>query len=288
MLNRKIIGLLILLVFASSAFAQQQAAYVIYNSKGRKVSYQKMLKATLQSDIILFGEYHDNPISHWLELEVTKALGQADRPLIMGGEMFETDNQKALNNYFTGLIDQQGLDTMARLWTNYETDYAPLVDYAKENGFPFFATNIPRRYASAVYTNGGFAALDDLAEYEKRWIVPMPFPFDPDLPQYQNILTMMEGHGTPELVKAQAIKDATMAHFILKYYQPGSVFLHFNGSYHCDFYEGILWYLQQGAPDQRYLTITTVEQSDVFKLEEENVGRADFIICVDEDMTNTH
>ena len=83
-------------------------------------------------------------------------------------------------------------------------------------------------------------------------------------------------------------KDATMAHFILTNRLAGHVLLHINGAYHSDFFEGILWYLKQKNADLGYLTITTVEQDDIRKLQAENLGRADFIICVDEDMTTTY
>lgn len=279
--------LVVLLSCVLSAFGQRKNAFVIYNHKGRKVSYKKVLRAVAKQDIVLFGEFHNNPISHWLELELLQDAYR-QRSLVVGAEMLEADNQLALNNYFTGIIDQDGLDTLARLWSNYATDYAPLVDFAKEQAVPFIATNIPRRYASSVYREGGFEVLDRLADYEKNWIAPLPIPFDPDLPQYQNMLTMMDGHGSPDLVKAQAIKDATMAHFILQNHQEGSLFLHFNGAYHSDFHEGILWYLQQQQPTLNYLTISTVEQDDIYQLAEEHRGRADFIICVDADMTKTY
>jgi uncharacterized HAD superfamily protein len=79
-----------------------------------------------------------------------------------------------------------------------------------------------------------------------------------------------------------------MAHFILENYEEGNTFLHYNGAFHSDFYEGILWYLQQQQANLNYMTITTVSQKDVSKLDKENIGRADFIICVDEDMTTTY
>jgi hypothetical protein len=99
---------------------------------------------------------------------------------------------------------------------------------------------------------------------------------------------MMEHHGTPELVMAQALRDATMAHFILKNYKPGSLFMHINGTYHSEYYEGILWYLKRMNAALAYTTIATVQQASVNKLLEENREKADFIICVDEDMTETH
>jgi uncharacterized iron-regulated protein len=48
-------------------------------------------------------------------------------------------------------LDQKQLDSTARLWKNYKTDYKPLVDFAKENYFDFIATNMPRRYASVWF-----------------------------------------------------------------------------------------------------------------------------------------
>ena len=282
----KVILSSILVLIATSGFSQNKQGYVLYNAKGKKVHYDKMIRQLAEQDIILFGEFHDNPISHWLELEVTKDLF-ARRPMVMGAEMFERDNQEALNLYLSSSITAKQLDTMARLWSNYKTDYAPLVEFAKQNKIPFAATNVPRRYASMV-AKGNFAALDTISEKEKSWMAPLPIAYDSSLPGYKNMLAMMPGHGGSNLPRAQALKDATMAYFILKHYEQGKVFLHFNGSYHSDNYEGILWHLKQAKPELKYTTITTVSQKDVNKLMPEHLKRADFIICVDEDMTSTY
>lgn len=99
---------------------------------------------------------------------------------------------------------------------------------------------------------------------------------------------MMGGHGGPNLPKAQAVKDATMAHFILANLKAGIPFIHYNGSYHSDNFESINWYLKKGKPGIRIGTISTVSQKDLAALEKDNLGKADFIIVVDEDMTNTY
>ena len=279
--------LLILLLFPCLALlAQDKPAYTLFDSWGKKVSYDKMINRLKENDIVLFGEFHNNPIVHWLQLEVTRDL-QSLRPLVLGAEMFEQDNQEALNRYLDGSLSAKGLDSSARLWPNYKTDYAPLVNFARANRIPFAATNIPRRFASLV-ARGGFEALDTLSELQKTWIAPLPPAYDSTLPGYKNMMTMMAGHASPNLPKAQAIKDATMAWFILKNYKPGSLFLHFNGAYHSQNYEGILWYLRQQQPGLKYATIHTVMQKDLKKLLDEHKGSADFIICVDEDMTTTY
>jgi len=282
---KKLALLLVLLIVSNNVYSQKKA-YVIYNAKGKKVSYEKMLKSLTKNDIILFGELHNNPISHWLQYEVTADLN-ISKKLILGAEMIEADNQEVLNDYLDDKIDAKAMDSLARLWKNYKTDYAPLVNFAKENKLPFIASNIPRRFANSVYKKG-FEALDSLSTKEKEWVAPLPIEFDSELPTYKNILLMMGDHGTPELVMAQATKDATMAHFILKNYQQDHVFIHYNGAYHSDSYEGILWYLKKQRSDLSYGTISTVSQDDVNSLLEENHQKADFIICVDGNMTTTY
>ena len=274
------------LFLGTSVYAQDKSPYVIYDSKGKKVTYKKMMDDLGKRNILMFGEQHNCAIAHWLQVEVTKDL-LSKGGLILGAEMMEADNQDELDDYLAGKIDQKGLDSLARLWPNYKTDYAPLIDFAKENQLKFVASNIPRRYARMVY-KGGFEALDSLTEEEKSWMAPLPIVFDPELPTYKNILLMMGDHGSLDLVKAQAIKDATMAYFILRNYQDGMRFIHYNGAYHSDQYEGIVWYLKQARPELKYGTISTVTQDDVNKLLEENKGIADYIICVDADMTTTY
>ncbi|WP_224484339.1 ChaN family lipoprotein [Robertkochia aurantiaca] len=278
--------LVLLLICAVSLTHAQPEPYEIFNAKGKKVSYRKMLHRLEDQQVILFGELHNNAIAHWLQVEVTKDLASR-RNIVQGAEMFEADNQEAIDKYLKKEIDQKGLDTLARLWPNHKTDYAPLLDLAKENDRKFIATNVPRRYANRVYRYG-FKTLDSLPEEEKSWIAPLPIAFDPDLPTYQNILKMMGDHGSEKLVMAQAIKDATMAHFILENIESDKVFIHYNGAYHSDFYEGILWYLNRENPDLKFSTISTVVQEELSSLEDEHLGKADFIIVVDSDMTNTY
>lgn len=266
--------------------AQDKLPYQLYTQKGKKTTYKKLLKAAEGADVVLFGEHHDNSINHWLELELTKDLSET-KELVMGAEMIEADNQDELDQYLKGEIDQKAFDTVARLWNNHKTDYKPLVDFAKDNNIPFIATNIPRRYASMVYRKG-FGVLDTLSAQEKEWIAPLPIAYDATLPGYVKMLEMMGGHGGENLPKAQAVKDATMAYFIAQNLQEGKVFVHYNGTYHSDNYEGINWYLKREKPEVKIITIAAVSQADVSKLEEEHLQKADFILVIDEDMTKTY
>ena len=279
--------LLICFLLSSIVFlAQDKKAYQLFDKNGRKTTYKKLLKEAGLTQVLLFGEYHNNAISHWLELEVTKDLAE-NKKLVLGAEMLETDNQKQLNQYLKGEIDQKKLDSVARLWKNYPNDYKPLVDFAKEKNIPFVATNIPRRYASMVSKNG-FEALEKLTDEEKTWIAPQPIPYDASLPGYVEMMKMMGNHTSPNMPKAQASKDATMAYFINKNLEENTVFIHFNGTYHSDNFEGISWYLKTYHPNIKIVTISSVEQKDLNKLEKENHNKADFILVIDEDVSKTY
>jgi|694.fasta_scaffold60917_3 uncharacterized iron-regulated protein len=278
--------LLLTFLFATTSFGQDKQAYEIFDAKGTKTSYEKIIKTALKNKIVLFGEYHNNPIVHWLQYEFTKDLF-AKKGLVLGAEMFETDNQNQLNDYLSGKINQKVLDSTARLWKNYKTDYKPLVDFAKDKKVSFIATNIPRKYASMVYKKG-LEELQTISFEEKKLMAPLPIEFNGELPGYKDMLKMEGNHAGDKMPKAQAIKDATMAWFILKNLKENYIFIHYNGTYHSDNFEGISWYIKEHNPEVSIMTIATVEQKDVKDLEKENLGKADFIIVVDEDMTKTH
>ena len=276
-----------LLLFATIlSAAQDKKAYQIFDKNGKKTSYEKLLKAREKADVVLFGEYHDNSVVHWLQLEFTKDLAQK-KDLVLGAEMLEADNQKQLDQYLNGEINQKQLDSSARLWKNYKTDYKPLVDFAKDKKINFIATNVPRRFASLVFKKD-LVALDSLSAQEKSWIAPLPIEFDINLPGYKGMMSMQGGHAGEKMPKAQAIKDATMAYFINKNRKENSIFVHYNGTYHSDNYEGINWYLRKLDADMQIVTIAMVEQKDITKLEAEHYNKADFILVIDEDVTKTY
>ena len=275
----------------SLAFVTDKPAYRIYNHKGKDVPYSKMVRQLADADIIFFGELHDNPIAHWLQRELAGDLHvTGDKKLVMGAEMFESDNQLLLDEYLAGMITEAKFEDEARLWQNYKTDYKPLLQFAFEQRIAFIATNVPRRYANLVYREG-FEGLEVLSEEAKTYLPPLPIPYDAELPGYKSMLEMGQmGHGkvSENLPRAQAIKDATMGYFILKNWSVGKQFLHFNGAYHSDNAEGIVWYIRQQEPALRISTISTVLQESTDSLEQASAGKADFTIVVPKTMTRTY
>jgi len=291
---KKFMYIFLTLIFSTIvAFKPDKPAYYLFDKNGNETKFKDLLKDAASSDIILFGESHNDPICHWLELEITKGLfEESGDKLVLAAEMFETDNQLLLDEYLSGLIKTKSFEDEAKLWDNYKTDYKPLVEFAKEKNLRFVASNVPRRYASLV-NKVGFDTLNTISKEAKDLIAPLPIAYDPELPGYKGMIKMMEdagqgSHATLNLPKAQALKDATMAYFILKNFRTGQKILHFNGSYHSDNFEGINWYLKNQNPGLKIMTITTVAQDTIENLKDENIGKADFIICVPSNMTKTY
>lgn len=281
------LGLVLALILSTPGHAQEMRAYALYDSSGAALSFEEWVERADHSDVILFGEMHDNPINHWLQYELAQALYARDSSLSIAMEMLERDDQKAVDQFLKGALDYRALDTTARLWPNFKTDYLPLLEMAKRRQLPVVASNAPRRLASLVYKQG-FAALDSLSDSVKTWLPPLPIDYDPQLPGYQKMLEMAHGHGGENLPKAQALKDATMAHWILNDLPENGKLLHLNGDYHSANFEGIYWYLKRERPELNILTISTVEKENVSPPDSTERSRADVLLIIDSDVTRSH
>lgn len=285
----KYLLLLSLTMFGLLSNAQTPEAYKLYNKKGKEIKFSKMIDELKDADVILFGELHNNSMNHWLELQLVKILYQEKKELQLGAEMFEADDQLAIDEYFNGMYKESNFEKELKLWPNYKTDYKPLLDFAKTNNLDFIATNIPRRYASMV-SKEGFEGLEKLSAEAKKYIAPMPVQFDTLVPNYKEMLAMDMGHamGNKEnFAKAQAIKDATMAYFIAKNLKPGHTFIHYNGEFHSKLYGAISWYLKIYKPGVKILTISTQEAENT-DFKDEYKAQGDFIFVIPEDMTRTY
>lgn len=289
----KNIFIAILLVSFCSLSAQNFKAYQFYDQKGKEIKPEKLVKELAEYDVVFFGENHNNSINHWLQLKITEGLYEKKNgQIILGAEMFERDNQTQLNQYLNGKFDAKTLKDSARLWNNYPTDYKPLVDFAKAKKLNFIATNIPRKYASQT-AKEGLESLNNLSEKEKTYIAQLPIKVTLDTPGYPEMKTMMGDHadGTKVMnfISAQATKDATMAESILKNFQPGKTFIHYNGNYHSKEFGGIYWYIKQKNPNLKMAVISVFEsENPELKIPEKDYKPTDFNLIIPSDMSRTY
>jgi len=293
----KLSTILIFVFFSFNTMAQDPLLWKIYHSDGTPTDYEKMMKTLAEADVIFLGEEHNNALAHWLQMQVVSDLYNiAKSDLMIGMEMFEADNQMVLNEYLTGLIPIDKFESDVRLWNNYKTDYKPIIEFSKKNNIPVIATNIPRRYASRVNKEGGLESLSKLSDQAKAFIAPLPIKFDDKF--YISLFADMMGHNaamskdtakaghnevSPQLLymsQSQAIKDATMAYFILKNQKKGTKFVHLNGNLHSDNFMGIPAYLKDKNNKLNVVIITTVSVDKPEIFQESNKGQATFLFYV--------
>ncbi|WP_235183932.1 ChaN family lipoprotein [Hymenobacter sp. IS2118] len=270
-------------------------AYRLFTATGQSADYDQMLVELAQADVVLFGEQHNDALTHWLELQVAKDLQKLKKPgqLVLGLEMFERDVQPLVAQFAAGTLADTAFARQARPWPNYDTDYHPLVLFARENRIPVIGTNAPRPFAQAV-ARGSLKALDKLPATDRALLAPLPLQVDYELPGYKKMAAMFggdskaHGAGAQNIIQAQALKDATMAHFIRTSRQDGQTLLHVNGSFHSDNHDGIAAYLRQYAPKLRIRTLSVVTQEQLQHLDKDQLNVADFVIVVPTDASKTY
>ncbi|HRK73956.1 MAG TPA: ChaN family lipoprotein [Rhodothermales bacterium] len=215
--------------------------YRIYGKNGEVMRIEELVQQMRAADVVFLGEEHNDPVAHYLQFELLKALFEADkaRPIVLAMEQFERDTQEVLDLYLAGKIRERDLKLDSRPWTNYDTDYKPMIEFAKTNRIPVIAGNAPRRFVSLTGREG-IVALNSLPKIAKQWFPPLPL--HPASAAYgQKFNAEMErqmgaAHNNPKMLEAQNLRDATMGWSVaqaLKQYKKALV-VHINGVFHSE------------------------------------------------------
>jgi len=156
------------------------------------------------------------------------------------------------------------------------------------------ASNVPRPLASLV-SRGGLAALDTLAAATRAQVASaIDCPEDDYYDNFVKAMGDMAGHGPsaapaedPKLrmtrmYQAQCIKDETMGESVARVWRPGSLVVHYNGSFHSDFKLGTAARARRRARQASMLVVTAVPVKDLDQLTpaKEDRKRADYLLYV--------
>jgi uncharacterized iron-regulated protein len=104
--------------------------------------------------IVYFGETHDNPASHRLELQLLQALAELhpDRQAL-GMEMFARTQQPILDRWVAGELSEKTFLKESRWFENWGMDFAyyrDLLHFARERRIPVIALNAEKGLVGAV------------------------------------------------------------------------------------------------------------------------------------------
>lgn len=235
---------------------------------GKELSAAQLAKRLQKYDVVFFGEFHDQSEIHQYELEFLKAMYKAKgAKLALSMEMFEADNQSKLNNFLADTLSEENFLAASRPWPNYGTDYAPLVNFAKEKKMPVIAANVPRFLAAHVAKNN--ASTEGVEAQYQQWLPKHTYA--PDGAYKDKFYAQMSSPAAPmkmppqrlaAVYAAQCLKDDKMAESIAAFADAhkNMQILHINGCFHSDAHLGTTQKLEALRPELKIAVITPLER----------------------------
>ncbi len=277
-----------------------QASYVphrVYDTRNKRFTdFESMLADLMYADVVFLGEQHDDPITHRLEAATLEGLTRRRGNIVLALEMFERDAQRPLDDYLAGKLSEKNFLAVSRPWPRYDTDYRPMVEFARLYKWPVIAGNVPRRDASAV-ARAGLAVLDTMNAAERTYVAQNnSCPHDGYFDRFSATMGDMSGHGPggPQLsdsakkamlqrvYEAQCVKDETMGESIARAIAaapPRALVLHVNGSFHSDYRMGTAERAKQRLKGKVVQVVSFIPVDDLDKADgrsERSIG--DYIV----------
>ncbi len=269
---------------------------IIDTKTGKPASVSEMAKTLNKSKVIYFGEFHDNSVVHKLEMDFLEAMYKLNPRLIVSFEMFERDTQPYLDMYVKGDMNEEDFLLNSRPWSNYNTDYKPLLDFAKTHSLTVIAANVPRPIAGKVVRSGA-KFRDQLSDKDQVYTAATLNAWNDEYKdKFMRTMHSTTMHGMPgdetlydNMYLAQCLKDDTMAESILMFMAkaPKSMVVHFNGDFHSNSYLGTVQRVQIRQPKLKQAVISPIYVPDMdgFVFTKEYAKQANFIIILNEPAT---
>ena len=289
MISVSAVGSLLFVVLQAAAYVPER----VYDARQKAfIDFEIMLASAAEADVIFVGETHGDPNTHRLELAILEGLQRRKRSPAVSLEMFERDAQPALDAYLAGRTTEEEALKNARPWPRYATDYRPLVERAKAQGWPVIAANVPRRIAQNV-AKSGREIIDQLSGEERALVArDIECPLDS---YFHRFTESMGSHPapnqTPDEKKAmaeryywsQCVKDETMAEAIagaVERRTASGPVVHYNGAFHSDFGLGTVERTRRRLAGKRIIVISMLPVADLDALQPagDDLQRADYLV----------
>jgi uncharacterized iron-regulated protein/outer membrane lipoprotein-sorting protein len=265
--------LMSLTVHAQIPFSPEQ--FRVFDGKGKPSTLEEVITAAGGVDVIFFGEFHDDTVGHAIQAEAFKRIVERYHPgrtVVLSLEMFERDVQVVLDEYLSSLITEQHFLSSSRPWTNYRTDYRPLVELAKEKRLKVIAANAPRRYVNMV-SRGGRAALAGLSKDARKWLPPLPYA-EASEAYSKKFKALMGGSGEARMgldniLSSQSLWDASMAYWITQGLKKerNALVVHLNGGFHTESRLGTVEHFLKYRKKGKALVVTMRYEDDFTKFD---------------------
>ncbi len=210
--------------------------YMLYSPSGSPVSVDNLPPELQQADVILIGEWHTHAGIHRFQTDMLKQLSLSERSTALSMEQVTRDKQDVLDEYLNGQIGEQYFMQQSKAWPNYESDYRPLIEFAKRSGMDVIAANAPKKIVRCIGREG-VDYLNKLNSNDRSYVAKNINTGDS---LYKEKFMASMHHGKPEQTEkqyaAQITWDETMAESIVNYLakNQGTRVVHIAGKFHTE------------------------------------------------------
>jgi len=241
---RMLVLTMFIMLTSISAYATPQFLKV---SDKRTVEFKEVIADADGSEIIFIGDTHDVIKQHENQLDIIRALYAKKIPLAIGLEMFTSDNQRQLDDWIAGKLDEEDFKlTYSRNWSYDWQLYRDIFIFARDNHIPMIALNIPKPIMSKVVAQGSSA----LSDTDKKEMPPhITWTLNTHQTEYlKRIFTQVFGNRSKAVsfanfCDAQALRNNGMAWNISKFKEkfPKNKIVVITGTWHA---------IKNGVPEQ--------------------------------------
>jgi len=235
--------------------------YQLYSPKQQIISIDSLPRELKAADVILVGEWHTHAGIHRFQVDLLKQLADGNKAVTLSMEQFSRDKQDVLDTYLASEIGEQVLIKQGAAWPNYESDYRPLVEFAKANQLEIIAANAPKPIVRCIGRQG-VSYLEKLTDDERSQLATT---IDTSNSPYKEKFMASMHHGKPEQTErqfaAQVTWDETMAESIVEYLalNPNKQVFHIAGLFHTQQGLGIKASILKRNPNLNVVVITPTE-----------------------------
>lgn len=278
----------------------------IDGATGEPMTWSEVVERAAEADVVFIGEMHGHPVGLAAAAALfDEVVALTPHSAALSMEFFERDEQAALDDYLTGVTDEDAFREASRRTNgNYPPGHRAMVVVAKSAGVPVYAANAPRQYVRLARLEG-FERLEELTPEQRRlFAIPDELSVGRYRDRFFDVMGGMRGHsdeGDSELTEEErAAKEAEQREMILSFFRSQNVWdatmaetiawalddgrhpvVHVVGQFHSDFAGGTLERLRLLAPEARILTISMVNTAKP-AMRTEDEERADVLIHVGE------
>lgn len=272
---------------------------------GRPATWADVMEGVAWADVVFMGEAHDHVEGHQVQTALVEDAMTRFPGTALSMEMFERNDQQAVDAYLKGEIDVSELvertkslgwgipadkeeaskEERRRIW---DASYQPSVDAAKRHGARVIAANAPRDYVRKARTDG-YAALRALPA-EERALFDVPDQVEDGIYKRRfNEVMLRDGErlSDPEVrsridngFRSQQVWDTTMGRSVARAFDlvpPATKVIHLVGGFHVDNRGGTVTRLLEARPQSKVMTIQVIPEESR-SLRPEDRRRADIII----------